>query len=70
LTQFSKEGGNDIKVEDIIWIQVKILMGPLVQDVQKDQTVNKYWQGASTVIVGCHIAQDLEETSSFWLNFE
>ncbi len=39
--------------------------GPTCQDAKKDQIVNKYEQGCSIVKVGRHIAQDLEETSSF-----
>ena len=56
LTQFQKEGGDDVKVAYILWIRVKVLTAPLAQDVKKDQTVNKYEQGGSTVIVRRHIA--------------
>ena len=40
-TQFRKEGGDDIKVDYILWIWVKVMTPPLAQDVEKDQTVNE-----------------------------
>ena len=46
-------------------IRVKVLTAPLAQDVEKDQTVNKYEKGASTVIIDPHIKQDLVENSRF-----
>ena len=55
LTYFRKEVGDDIKMDYILWIRVKVMTSPLAQDVEKDQTVNKYEQGGSTVIVSCHI---------------
>ena len=42
LTQFRKEGGEDIKVGHIFWIRVKARTSSLAQGVEKDQAVNKY----------------------------
>jgi hypothetical protein len=39
LTQFRKEGGaqgDDIKMDYILWIWVKVMTSPLAQDVEKD----------------------------------
>ena len=35
-TQFRKEGGDDIKMDYILWIWVKVMTSPLAQDVEKD----------------------------------
>ena len=42
LTQFHKERRDGIKMDYIFWIRVKVMTSPLPQDVEKDQTVNKY----------------------------
>ena len=53
--QFRKEWRDDVKMDYILWILENVLTAPLAQDVEKDQTVNKYEQGGSTVIVSSHI---------------
>jgi hypothetical protein len=68
LKQFRKEVGNNIKVDYIFFIRVNGMASPPAHDVDEDQTVNEYEQGSHTFIVGCHVAQEMEETSSFLSN--
>ena len=41
LTQFRKEGGDDINVNYIFWILLKILTAPLAQDVKKGASLSQ-----------------------------
>ena len=68
LTQFCKEGGDDIKMDYIFWTLVKVMTAPPAQDVKKDLAVNEYEQRGTIVLDDCHIKQDLEETGCFWLD--
>ncbi len=43
---------------------MKVVTSPLAQDFEEDQAVNEYEQEVSTVLVSCHIVQELEETST------